>query len=103
VMGIGSLPLLPRDIDPTLAPETELKLSLSMSLPFVPLPSGANDSYVFLISGGVISIVGGPMRALVGMVKVERGPNQLLPWYLPDWHRGCPSDVVVHRVGLVLS
>ncbi len=42
--GMGSLPLLPRDLDPTFAPETEMKLILSLSLPPVPLPNGANGA-----------------------------------------------------------
>ena len=42
VRGMGSLALIPRDPDPTLASETELKLSISLSLPSVPLPSGAS-------------------------------------------------------------
>ena len=41
VRGIGSLPLLPRDLDPTLALDVELKLILSLSMPSAPLPSGA--------------------------------------------------------------
>jgi len=44
VRGMRSLPLLPRDPDPTLARETELKLSLSLFLPSVPLPSGASGA-----------------------------------------------------------
>ena len=77
-MGIGSLPLLPREPDPTIAPETKLKLGLSLSLPSVPLPSGATVAYMFLCSVVVVVVDGGPLRALVGMVKVERGPNSSL-------------------------
>ena len=76
--GIGSLPLLPRDLDLALALEIELKLSLSLSLPSVPLPSGGNGEYVFLTSVVVVPSAGGPLRAMVGMVKVVRGPNSSL-------------------------
>jgi len=79
VRGIGSLPLLPHDHDPTLALETELKLiSRSLSLPSVPMPSGASDAYVILCSVAIIPTVGCPLRALVGMVKVGRGPKSSL-------------------------
>ena len=65
----------PRDPDPTLSLETELKLSLSLSLPSVPPPSGASGEYVFLTSVVVVPIDGGPLRALMGVVKVGREPN----------------------------
>jgi small neutral amino acid transporter SnatA (MarC family) len=70
--------LLPRDSDPTLAHDNELELSLSLSIPFVTLPSGANGENVFLISVDAFPIAGGPLRALMGMVKVGRGPNSSL-------------------------
>ncbi len=73
VRGIGSLPLLPCDLDPTLAPDTELKLSLSLSLPSVPLPSGASGAYAFFSSVIVLPTFGGPLLALIGMVMVGRG------------------------------
>ncbi len=76
--GIGSLALLPRDHDPTLASETELKLSLSLSLLSIPLPSGASAEYAFLNGMLVVPTSDGPLCALVGMVKVGRGPNSFL-------------------------
>jgi hypothetical protein len=72
--GMGSLTLLPRDLDPTLAHETELKLSRSLSLPSIPLSSGASGEYVFLTSVTAVPTVGGPLRALTCIVKVGRGP-----------------------------
>ena len=75
---MGSLPLLPRDHDPTLAPETELKLSLSLSLPSVSLPSGSSGAYVFFSFVVAVPTAGGPLLALTGIVKVGRVPNSSL-------------------------
>jgi len=78
VRGIGSLPLLPRDLNPTLAHDIEFKLSLSLFLPFVPLPSVASGAHAFLSAVVIVPTVGGPLCAFVGMVKVGRGPISAL-------------------------
>jgi hypothetical protein len=77
--GIGLLPRLPHDPDPTLfAPYTEPKLSRSLSLPFVPLPSGASCAIVFRCTGVDVPTIVGPLRTLVGIVNVGRGPSSSL-------------------------
>ena len=78
VRDIGSLPLLPRNHDPTLAADNELKLSLSLSLSSVPLPSGASGAYTFFSFVTVFPTARGPLLALIGMVKVRRGPSSSL-------------------------
>ena len=78
VRGMGSLPLLPRDLEPTLALETEMKLSLSLSLPSVPLPSGSSGACVFFSFVVVVPTAGGPLLALTGSVKVGRVLNSSL-------------------------
>ena len=81
---MGSLPLLSRDLEPTLALETELKLSLSPSLPSVPLPSGSSGAYVFFNFVAAVPTAGGPLLALTGIVKVGRFPSSSLWTYLID-------------------
>ena len=75
---MGFRPLLPRDSDPTLAPETELKLNLSLSLPFAPLPSGSRGAYMFFNFVVDVPTAGGPLLALTGIVKVGRVPSSSL-------------------------
>jgi len=99
--GMGSRPLLPREPDPTLAPETELKLSLSLSLPPVPLPSGSNGAYVF--SNFVADVpTAGPAASPDWYCKGGEGP-QFFPLGLPGLYLSSPSDVVLHCLCMLMS
>ncbi len=57
------------------APDIEPKLSRSLSLPFVPLPSGATGPNMFRCADTNVLAVTGPLRAFVGIVNVGNGPS----------------------------